>query len=257
MQAQQNNDTFCLENPRDGGAWWAAVYGVVQSRTRLKWLSSSSSSSKNYRSQHGLTCSQWGLHRCMLLSNLKSVSTHRSPLESWRPRVLHRSWSHDYRDQPGHIPTLNTRYPLWILLFTLNKCFRLVYTDPLSCGYRIASLIREHWKSSAQNLVKGIMMSLSILEISTEKAMAPHSSTLAWKIPWTEEPGGLPSLWSHRVRHNWSDLAAAAEISKEGVKQTSYVNSFLAEVLANHVGCSYKWSLTAIKLSDRSQSCVS
>ena len=33
----------CLENPRDGGAWWAAVYGVTQSRTRLKWLSSSSS----------------------------------------------------------------------------------------------------------------------------------------------------------------------------------------------------------------------
>ena len=35
----------CLENPRDGGAWWAAVYGVTQSRTRLKWLSSSNSSS--------------------------------------------------------------------------------------------------------------------------------------------------------------------------------------------------------------------
>ena len=34
----------CLENPRDGGAWWAAVYGVRQSRTQLKWLSSSSSS---------------------------------------------------------------------------------------------------------------------------------------------------------------------------------------------------------------------
>ena len=34
----------CLENPRDGGAWWAAVYGVTQSRTRLKRLSSSSSS---------------------------------------------------------------------------------------------------------------------------------------------------------------------------------------------------------------------
>ena len=33
----------CLENPRDGGAWWAAVYGVTQSRTRLKWLSSLSS----------------------------------------------------------------------------------------------------------------------------------------------------------------------------------------------------------------------
>ena len=35
----------CLENPRDGGAWWAAVYGVTQSWTRLKWLSSSSNSS--------------------------------------------------------------------------------------------------------------------------------------------------------------------------------------------------------------------
>ena len=34
----------CLENPRDGGAWWAAVLGVAQSRTRLKWLSSSSTS---------------------------------------------------------------------------------------------------------------------------------------------------------------------------------------------------------------------
>ena len=33
----------CLENPRDGGAWWAAIYGVAQSQTRLKWLSSSSS----------------------------------------------------------------------------------------------------------------------------------------------------------------------------------------------------------------------
>ena len=42
-----------------------------------------------------------------------------------------------------------------------------------------------------------------------EEEMATHSSILAWRIPWTEEPGGLPSMWSHRVRHNWSDLAAA------------------------------------------------
>ena len=43
-----------------------------------------------------------------------------------------------------------------------------------------------------------------------EKAMAPHSSTLAWRIPGTGEPGGLPSMGSHRVRHGWSDLAVAA-----------------------------------------------
>ena len=37
-----------------------------------------------------------------------------------------------------------------------------------------------------------------------EKAMAPHSSTLAWKIPWTEEPGRLQSMGSWRVRHDWA-----------------------------------------------------
>ena len=41
--------------------------------------------------------------------------------------------------------------------------------------------------------------------------MATHSSVLAWRIPGTGEPGGLPSMRSHRVRHNWSDLAAADE----------------------------------------------
>ena len=40
--------------------------------------------------------------------------------------------------------------------------------------------------------------------------MATHSSILAWRIPWTEEPGGLQSIGSQRVGHNWSDLAAAA-----------------------------------------------
>ena len=43
-----------------------------------------------------------------------------------------------------------------------------------------------------------------------EKEMATHSSVLAWRIPGTEEPGGLLSLGSHRVGHDWSDLAAAA-----------------------------------------------
>ena len=47
--------------------------------------------------------------------------------------------------------------------------------------------------------------------IIPEKEMATHSSILAWRIPGTEEPGGLPSMGSHRIGHNWSDLAAAAE----------------------------------------------
>ena len=46
--------------------------------------------------------------------------------------------------------------------------------------------------------------------------MATHSSILAWKIPGTGEPGGLPSMGSHRVGHDWSDLAAAAVEGKMG-----------------------------------------
>ena len=43
-----------------------------------------------------------------------------------------------------------------------------------------------------------------------EKEMATHSSILAWRIPGTAEPGGLQYVGSHRVGHDWSDLAAAA-----------------------------------------------
>ena len=43
-----------------------------------------------------------------------------------------------------------------------------------------------------------------------EKETATHSSVLAWRIPGTGEPGGLLSVGSHRVRHDWSDLAAVA-----------------------------------------------
>ena len=43
-----------------------------------------------------------------------------------------------------------------------------------------------------------------------EKEMATHSSVPAWRIPGMGEPGGLPSMGSHRVEHDWSDLAAAA-----------------------------------------------
>ena len=42
------------------------------------------------------------------------------------------------------------------------------------------------------------------LHLILEKAMAAHSSTLAWKIPWMEEPGGLQSMGSLRVRHDWA-----------------------------------------------------
>ena len=48
------------------------------------------------------------------------------------------------------------------------------------------------------------------IEVYLEKEMATHSSVLAWRIPGTGKLGGLPSMGSHRVGHDWSDLAAVA-----------------------------------------------
>ena len=49
--------------------------------------------------------------------------------------------------------------------------------------------------------------------------MATHSRVLAWRIPGTGEPGGLLSMGSHRVQHDWSDLAAAAATEAEDIKK--------------------------------------
>ena len=65
----------CLENPRDRGAWWAAVYGVAQSRTRLKRLSSSSSSSILIDSLPGFAL----VFGCYHLQILKTSSRYTSP----------------------------------------------------------------------------------------------------------------------------------------------------------------------------------
>ena len=51
---------------------------------------------------------------------------------------------------------------------------------------------------------------LNSLLLTLEKEMATHSNVVAWLIPGTGQPGELPSMGSHRVRHNWGDLAAAA-----------------------------------------------
>ena len=75
------------------------------------------------------------------------------------------------------------------------------------------------WKGGAWSAaVHGVVKNRTRLSIFTftfcfhalEKEMATHSSVLAWRIPGTWEPGRLPSMGSHRVGQDWSDLAAAA-----------------------------------------------
>ena len=105
----------CLENPRDGGAWWAAVYGVAQSRTWLKWLSSSSV----FMNTQFIN----GFPRGIVVENL-----------------------------PANTGDIRDGFDLWV------------------------------------------------------KKIPWRRDSLAWKIPWTEEYGGLQSMWPQRVEHDWEDI---------------------------------------------------
>ena len=63
------------------------------------------------------------------------------------------------------------------------------------------------------NLAQSISLYKYSLSLVMEKKMATHSSILAWRIPGTGESYGLPSMGSHRVRHDWINLAAAPALS--------------------------------------------
>ena len=80
----------------------------------------------------------------------------------------------------------------------INILILEIMVDGREMKYRNGSLKRIKRKSSK----KSTAVSKNVHSSQVEKAMAPHSSTLAWKIPWTEEPGGLQSMGPQRVRHD-------------------------------------------------------
>ena len=81
-----------------------------------------------------------------------------------------------------------------------------------SCGWR--SLVGcSPWSRSSRTRLSDFTFTFHFHAL--EKEMATHSSVLAWRIPGTGKPGGLPSLGSHRVGHDWSDLAAVAAGDRE------------------------------------------
>ena len=71
----------------------------------------------------------------------------------------------------------------------------------------------EAWKAAVHGVAEGRTrlsdFTFTFHFRALEKEMATHSSVLAWRIPGAGEPGGLPSMGSHRVGHDWSDLAEA------------------------------------------------
>ena len=116
------------------------------------------------------------------------------------------------------------KYSLLLCQFWVTECFHVGWTKAPSLW---AWLLTKFWPSQKHpiKMMQGIMLKLSLeiqvvfwhwviifgipkkyLEVTgkMEKAMSTHSSTLAWKIPWMEEPGRLQSMGSRRVRHDWA-----------------------------------------------------
>ena len=120
---------------------------------------------------------------------------------------------------------LTFQFPMQYCSYSIGPCFYHQSHPQLGVVFALAPTLHSflelflQWSPVAYwaptNLVSSSFSVLSfclfILFMGfSEKAMATHSSPLSWKIPWTEEPGGLPCMGSHRVGNNWHDLAAAA-----------------------------------------------
>ena len=76
---------------------------------------------------------------------------------------------------------------------------------------------RGAWKGAVHGVAEGqtrLSFTFTFHFHALKKEMATHSSVLSWRIPGMGKPGGLPSVGSHRVRHDRSDLAAAVEARK-------------------------------------------
>ena len=83
-----------------------------------------------------------------------------------------------------------------------NRIFKAVHTADLSKDTIYTSFRKDiniYVCTNIHSIVRGTWQAI----VHGEKTMAPHSSTLAWKIPWMEEPGRLQSMGSWRVRHDW------------------------------------------------------
>ena len=120
----------CLENPRDGGAWWAAVYGVTQSRTRRKWLSSSSSSTSSL-----LFLSKFNPYLMLLSPSANQLSLNEMNVSSTQWYMLH-----------GKYCLLNiSAFLLWPSQPHLTSHCR--ETDkPLFCDNIRAKIKRKKWQ---------------------------------------------------------------------------------------------------------------
>ena len=110
-----------------------------------------------------------------------------------------------------------------ILKSTITEihCLACMFTSLKVCNLKIFWRAREtsqmaQWVKNLPSICLQEMQETQVWSLGwedpLEEGMATHSNILAWRIPWTEEPGGLQSTGSQRVRHNWSNLAHTCKL---------------------------------------------
>ena len=94
---------------------------------------------------------------------------------------------------------------------------RCLFDIPLDCVTDNSQFTRYHLPEKLPRWLNCVYAFLHLQAscIPLLYSVATHFSVLAWRIPGTEEPGGLPSMGSHRVGHDWSDLARMRALEKE------------------------------------------
>ena len=133
----------------------------------------------------------------------------------WQPTpVFLPGKSHGWSSLAGYIQFTRSqrvghKWTTSLLLFTeYKKAFDLMQSDSWVCIFDICQPRKEIlYLGSKEHANTSVYLELRLYSHPSwvsEKAMAPHSSTLAWKIPWMEEPGGLQSMGSLRVGYDWA-----------------------------------------------------
>ena len=116
-----------------------------------------------------------------------------------------------------------------------------------------------HWAFLVAQMVKSLpaMQETRIQplsqEDSLEKGMATHSSSLAWSIPLTEEPGGLQSVGSHRVRHDWAtntftlwSTSCTSGYIPQRIESKSQTAMYFANIHVNSSLIHISWNMEAV-----------
>ena len=171
----------------DGGAWWAAVHGVTKSLTRLSDFTFTFFKKNFY----------FIFKLYIIVLVLPNIIFHFHALEKW-----------------SEVKSLSR-----------VRFFATLWTKPLQASLSMG-FSRQEYCSGLPFPCPGDLPDSGIeptspalqadaLTWAAREEMATHSSVLAWRIPGTGEPGGLPSVWSHRVRHDWSDLAQQQQLLLE------------------------------------------